>query len=395
MPLNLVPMQARDKDAVTRALGLAFASPPEALRDWMANAGEENFRVLSDGAAVYATLLRIPMGQYFAGRSVPMLGIAGVAVAPEHRGGGHAKRMMQEAMVQGASEGWPLAGLYASTHTLYRGVGFEHAGHRFQYTVPIVRIDVRDAAGNVAGMTDADMPRVQACYAKFAAAHNGLLDRGPYIWNRIRKNREDTFHGFAVEAASNASGENEIEGYLFLAQKRRPDGRQDLTLSDFAFTTPSAGKRLWSLLADFAPMGEELTFFGGPTHPALELLQQQRFRAELKDNWLIRVLDVKKALESRGYSRGCAAEVHLDIADDLLPANNGRFMLRVADGIGQVRQGGHGTLRTTIRGLAAMYSGFLSPKQARQLGYVHADDHSCDLAAGVFATSTPWMSDMF
>lgn len=391
MPLQLVPMQpARDKDTMSRALALAFASPPEALRDWMANAGEENFRVLTDGTTPLATLLRIPMGQYFASKPIPMLGIAGVAVAPEHRGGGHAKKMMQHAMIQAAGEGWPLAGLYASTHTLYRAVGFEHAGHRFQYTIPIIRIDVRDAAGTIVPITDADMPRVHACYAKFAATFTGPLDRGPYIWNRIRKHREETYHGFAVENDS-----HEFEGYVFLAQKRRPDGRQDLSLSDFSFNTPAAGRRLWSLLADFAPMGEELTFFGGPTHPALELLQQQRHRVEQKDSWLIRILDVPKALKARGYSPACNAELHLDIHDDLIPANNARFMLRVEGGTGTVRQGGHGTLRTTIRGLAAIYSGFLSPRQGRQLGHVEATDESCDLAWGVFATTTPWMSDMF
>jgi len=170
-----------------------------------------------------------------------MLGIAGVAVAPEHRGGGNAKQMMRKAMIEAANEGWPLAGLYASTHTLYRGVGFEHAGHRFQYTLPIVRIDVRDAPGAVVAITDADMPRVHACYARFAATCNGALDRGPYIWNRVRKHREETFQGFAIENPA-----HEIDGYFFLAQRRRADGRQDLSLSDFAFTTAAAARRLWT-----------------------------------------------------------------------------------------------------------------------------------------------------
>lgn len=381
---------ARDKDAITRTLSLAFASPAEGIRDWMSNAGDDNFRVLTDGTTPLATLLRIPMGQYFAGRRIPMLGIAGVAVAPEHRGAGHAKSMMQHAMVQAAAEGWPLAGLYASTHTLYRAVGFEHAGFRFQYSIPIVRIDVRDALGNIVPISDADMPRVHACYAAFAAKHNGSLDRGPYIWNRIRKHRDDVFHGFAVH-----NDAHELEGYLFLAQKRRPDGRQDLSLSDIAFTSAAAGRRLWSLLADFSPMGEELTFFGGPTHPALELLQQQRHRVELRDTWLLRVLDVRRALETRGYPSALQAELHLDIHDDLIPANHGRFMLRVDRGSASVRQGGHGSLRLTARALAALYSGFLSPHQAKQLGYLDASDDECDHAAGFFATTTPWMSDMF
>lgn len=50
-----------------------------------------------DGAPA-ASLVRVPVGQRFGGRSVPMLGIAGVAVPPERRGGGLARRLMADAI---------------------------------------------------------------------------------------------------------------------------------------------------------------------------------------------------------------------------------------------------------------------------------------------------------
>jgi predicted acetyltransferase len=384
-----------DRAAVHRIVRLAFASPPEGVTDWMKLAGEENFRVLrSEQHAVAACLLHVPMGLYLGGKSVPMQGVAGVGVAPENRGQGFAKRLMrafvQDAAADEAGGGFPLAGLYASTHTLYRGVGFEHAAHRFQYTVPLQQIDVTDDAGPLHALTDADEPRVRRCYAAFASRFTGMLDRGPYVWSRTRKMRETEYTGFAVV---NHSGE--LDGYVMLNQGRRPDGKQDVTLSDFVFNTPAAGRRLWGLLADFRMMGEDLVFFGGPAHPALTLLRQQRYHVHLKDSALIRVMDVKKALESRGYPAGLSASLELEVADDLVPRNQGRWRLTVEGGHASCERGGSGAVRCSIRGLAMLLTGYATPLHGALLGEVSGAQSALAATAAVFAHGTPWMTDMF
>src|SRR5690348_10269456 len=99
-------MQESDWPAVTRLIVHAFAGTPEGTQDWLKFAGPEHVRVVqgetNGRSAGRACLLRVPMGQFFGGRSVPMLGIAGVGVAPEVRGRGVAKFMMQEAVREGA-----------------------------------------------------------------------------------------------------------------------------------------------------------------------------------------------------------------------------------------------------------------------------------------------------
>lgn len=391
-PASLLPMNVeRDKPAVARMLMLAFASPMDGIEKWMAAAGNENFRVLREGERGVATLLRIPMGQFFGGKSVPMLGIAGVAVPPEERGQGNAKRMMREAMLEAAREGWALSGLYASTHSLYRAVGFERAGYRFQFTVPNVRIDVDNRDGRIVPLNDNDMPRVEACYKAFARRFDGMLDRGKYIWDRIRTFRGEAYTGFGVEDGAGA-----LSGYVFLNQSRHADdGRQSVTLTDFVFLAPAVGRRLWGLLRDFEMMSHTVTFFGGPNHPAITLLQQERHKMEIRDTWLIRVTDVGKALEQRGYAPCVRAQVHLDVRDELIESNNGRFILDVADGAGKVSRGGDGHVRVSARGLATIYSGFYTPAQALLQGHCEGDEQALSAAAGVFASGTPWMVDMF
>lgn len=387
-------IDARDADAVARMVALSFGGTPEKSKEWLAASGHEHLRVVRDGERAVASLLQIPMGAYFGGRSVPLLGVAGVAVAPEARGQGNAAFLMKSFVQSAAAEGWALAGLYASTHSLYRKFGYEHAGHRFQYTVPLVRIDVDEPRGDgwtVAALGDADEPEVRACYTSFASCYEGTLDRGPYIWARLRKFRDDTYQGFGVRDRGGT-----LLGYVFLNQQRNSaTGRHDVLLTDFVFVDAGAGRRLWGFLRDFASMGENLTFYGGPTHPALQLLKQQRHTVHLRDDWLIRVVSVKRALEARGYSPAIRAELHLDVSDDVVDANAGRFVVSVMDGRASVEPGGKGSLRVTTRGLATMYSGFNTARQARLLGLVDGDDSALEGADSVFARSTPWMSDMY
>jgi len=137
-------------------------------------------------------------GQHFGGKSVSMLGIAGVGVAPEARGRGSARWMMSLAMQEAQADGFALSTLFASTQGLYRQVGYEQAGYRCQIKLLPHRIDVRAREPHVRPLTPEDEPAIQACYKAFAGEFAGMLDRGPYIWRRIKEFRDKSYHGFGL-----------------------------------------------------------------------------------------------------------------------------------------------------------------------------------------------------
>lgn len=391
-----------DLPRVARLLHHAFAGQEDMCGIWLRDAGLEHTRVMGEpGREVDATLVRIPMGQYFGGNSVPMLGIAGVAVAPEARGRGTARQLMEETIRECAREGWALSGLYASTQSLYRQIGYEQAGHRFETRIAASRVMDRGGLQKQDGdsevvtrqLVDADDDGVRACYAQFAAMFNGLLDRGAYCWQRIRKMRDGTpTKGFGFVAGGR------LEGYLYLHQTRKPEtGHHDVSVADMAFTTPRGARAAVRFLSNFGTVADDISFFGGPLHPLLALLPQQIYQVVKRDYWMIRVVDVKRALESRGYPRGFTASVGLEITDALVPANHGTWMLEVADGTGRVTPGVKGlSLRLDIRSLGPVYSGLWTPHQAAMLGLIEGDPRAMDAATAIFAGGgTPWMIDMF
>lgn len=388
--LELSCMRPDDLPQVVRTLALAFGGAPEGVAEWLSLAGHDSIRLLREGGRPVATLTRVPMGQYFGGRSVPMLGIAGVGVPPELRGRSFAKRLMQGCIRDAAREGWALSTLFASTHTLYRAAGYERAGHRFTCTAPSAHLPAFERAGRVVPLDDPSHDSVRALYAGWASAFNGMLDRGPYCWARVRKFREQLYQGFMT-----LDGAGKPDGYLFLSQARRPDGKFDLILSDVAFASPEAGRRLVGFLAGFGMMMNDLIFSGGATHPLLMLLPQQRARVELRDDWMLRVVDVEKALSARGYPPGVDAEVHMNVTDELVPANAGNWVLRVAGGRGKVSRGGSGDLQLSPNGLACLYSGYYTPTQAALAGLAQGPAEVLAGATGVFTAGSPWMTDFF
>ncbi|HLO39451.1 MAG TPA: GNAT family N-acetyltransferase [Phycisphaerales bacterium] len=390
MSIGLHRMDAGEAGDVVRYICRCFAAEAEGATKWMDAAGHENFRVVRDDGRIVSSLLRIPMGQYFGGKSVSLMGIAGVAVPPENRGRGYARAMMRLGMEEAQREGFALGGLYASTQTLYRQIGFEQAAHRHRVEVPLASLGVVERAGDVQVLSAAQMDEIRACYNEFARIWNGPLDRGSYIWARIQSTRGVTYEPFGVRGKNGT-----LDGYVYLALTRKADtGRQSIEISDIAFTNARAGRRLLGMLADHASMADEFVFHGGPTHPLMMLMPQQRYRTMFKDMHMTRVLDFKRAVEGRGYAPSARAKFELEIGDDLIAENAGRWVVEVEGGSARVVRGGSGAIKTDIRGFAAVFGGYVTPMQAKLAGWAEGNERDLQ-NADVFGAGVPWMSDMY
>jgi len=392
-----------DLPAMSRLIAHAFATPPELTSVWLKNAGLGESRVMRDSAGTpEACLLRVPQGHFYGGRSVPALGIAGVAVAPEARGRGLAREMMRASMLEAAEEGWALSSLYASTQSLYRQVGFEQAGVRCALKLRAADFRLGDDGGgdwkkvDVRALADADEESVRGCYRAFAERFDGLLDRGPYCWKRVSNLRNELFNGFGFFGAHGA-----LEGYVYLNQRRNAaTGHHDIQTTDVVFTTARAGRAIIRFFGGFATTADEVFISAAPNHPLLALLEQQCFKLELQNIWMLRVVDVRAALEGRGWASGLHAEAALEVTDALLPRNNGVWRLRIADGRGSVGHApgartGEDALRMTERGFAALYSGMFSARQAVMTGLAEGSEAAIAAAERAFPGGSPWMLEIF
>lgn len=392
MAREFSPGTDQDVPALVSLIVDAFAGPADGAETWLRTHSFSNVRVLRDASQPVACALRIPMAQHFGGRAVGMVGIAGVAVSPVHRGAGLARDMMARLIAELASEGVALSTLYASTRPLYRQVGYESAGCRFSHRIPVAGLARARGAHPVLALTEADMPAARACYERASRAQQGSLVRTEYCWSRIWKNRDEVFRGFGVRGRDGG-----LDGYLALRQQRKPEnGHHDLILNDFVATTPAAASALSSFLAGFATMADDVVLHAGVSHTLALLMPHHHGAVTLHEPWMLRVCNVPVALQARGYPAGLSATLVIDVRDETVPSNAGLWTLSVERGLAKATRGGSGpALCVDIRGLAPIYTSFLSPAQAQLAGLAQGSDEVLAQAEAIFAGPAPSMSDFF
>jgi predicted acetyltransferase len=388
--VHVRPLQGdAEVDDYAEILSTCFASPVDEARDWIAAGGLEHVRVAAAEEGMRGGLLVVPMGQFFGGQSVAMTGIAGVGVPPEHRGLSVAAALMRSTLNELAEKGVPLSALFASTSALYRSVGYELAGSRFRVRLRARDVSVRERTLPLRRAHASDAHAVERAYGRYAAQLTGYLDRGPYIWGRVRKPLGIAAKGYVVEV------DGEVEGYVLFNARRTRSVRQDIVCSDLVALTSRAGRRLLTLLADLRSLCDDIAWCAGPADALLLELPDHEYRMELVEHWMLRIANVECALRARGYPASCRGELHLEVRDTTIPLNQGRYVLAIEHGRAEIRRGGTGALVLDVRALAALYSGFLPPEALRRAGLLAGTVEALALARDVFAGPAPAMSDSF
>nr|MBP9891656.1 sterol carrier protein domain-containing protein [Planctomycetota bacterium] len=124
-------------------------------------------------------------------------------------------------------------------------------------------------------------------------------------------------------------------------------------------------------------------------------LAEQKHKIDARWDWMTRIVSLKPALEKRGYAGHVKAALELEVRDDVLSENKGRWKLEVEGGAAMVEKGGKGKVKVDIRGLAAMYTGALSAQDAEQIGHLEAGEADKTTLNALFAGPTPWTPDFF
>jgi predicted acetyltransferase len=333
------------------------------------------------------------MGQWFGGRSVPTGAIRAVGVAPQFRAKGIATHLLSSVLEELRRDGIVSSTLYPATQPLYRRAGFELAGTRQGYSVPAHALSVQDRALELRTIERSDQDAIREVYAARARRTAGNLDRNSWLWQRILEPAPwgKPAHGFLVMRGGR------VEGYAVYSQAVGDTlhNSHALEVVDWAILTPEAARRLLTFLCDHRSMVNSVNFFGAPADPLTYLLTEQKYSARDRNDWMLRIVDVRGALEARGYPAGVEAELHVEVNDDILTQNQGRYILAVGDSRGRVREGGRGDLSVDIRGLATMYTGYLSPTELLATGRIEGPQRDVDLAGAIFAGPCPWMPDVF
>ncbi|ARV59076.1 GNAT family N-acetyltransferase [Nostocales cyanobacterium HT-58-2] len=351
--------------------------------------GLENLRIIHQGEQVAGGLVMIPMGQWWGTHRVPMTGIAGVGIAAEHRGSGAALAMMQHTVKELYAKGVPISVLYPATQRLYRKAGYEQGGAFCIWEVDTQSIQLREQPLPVIPVVPNHHEIFHDLYQQQAKLNNGHLDRHQGIWKYlIRSDEKEAVYAYLIGCA------DQPQGYIIFSQHQNQDGSLIL-LRDWTVLTTAAVQTFWSFLANYRSQIKYVQWKGSAIDSLTLLLPEQTAKQKSAKRWMLRIIDVSQALEKRGYPPEIEIELHLEVQDDLLAENNGRFILSVANGRGEVTSGGKGEMKLDIRGLAPLYTGLFTPQQLQLAGKLDATETALLAATQIFAGVSPWMADFF
>lgn len=379
---------------VGRSLRTSFGMTPESIGPAVDAAGPERQRVFRDERGEPAgSALVIWAGQWFGGRPVSMAGVRAVAVPPERRGTGVASALMEALLREAYDRGFALSTLYAATQALYRRSGYEQAGHRSRIMIDPARLRARAVEGVRVRPADfeADHAAIVACQRAMAAEMPGNLERDTYLWTLLRAPRGLESDTLVVEDG------NGIRGVLSarLERAEHPQRGFVLWISDWAADSEVGARGVLAALAGYGSVVTEMRLWGGPSHPVLMLLDEQKYRIEHEYHWMTRIVRLPEAIASRGYAPGLRARAEIAVRDPLFAENDGNWVIEVADGVGRCERGGSGAVELDIGALASVYTGYASPGQLAMIGRARGDEDAVRSLGAIFAGATPSMVDFF
>jgi predicted acetyltransferase len=368
-----------------------------------------------DGAAIvgttaaYSFQLTVPGGIAGAG------GVTFVSVLPSYRRRGILSAMMRHQLADIAARGEAVAALYASEAGIYGRYGYGCASGQLRLTIR--RGDGALRPGAAAADRGHGPVRLQAAeptelrtelakvYDSAVPHRPGMIARDERWWQAVLDDPEFVRRGSSPQKCLLAVDASGPRGYALY--RTRPDWDEDglpygsLSVRELVAADAAAAAALWTDLLTRDLIGEVIARRRPVDDPLLEMLaDRRRARAALADGLWIRLIDVGAALGQRRYA--CAADVVIEVADELLPANAGRWRLQCP---GPGDGGAVSCERTTaaadiVLPVAALGAGYLGGTRLGALaaaGLVseRKDGTVARLSAAMYSDPAPWCPSMF
>jgi predicted acetyltransferase len=267
---------------------------------------------------------------------LPAAGVTFVAVMPTYRRQGVLSSLMRRQLADVRDRGEPLAILWASEAVIYGRYGYGRASWHLDFTL---HRGEGGLASTGPGASDglrlrivepeAALPELAKVYDAVLASRPGMFGRNDAWWRSAIFDPAERRHGASPLRCLLAEDASGPRGYALYAGVDTWTGflpENVLTVHELMAADPAASAALCTDL-----LSRDLTTeFRLPHRPVddpllYQLADPRRTRPKLNDNLWVRIVDLPRALAGRRYS--CPVDVVLEVRDEILPANAGRWRL--------------------------------------------------------------------
>jgi predicted acetyltransferase len=355
--------------------------------------GLRDVRVGELDGQVVASLVLYPFTAFVRGQRVPVTGIGSVAVSPEHRRRGVAEALLKSALRDMRQRGDAFSALYPFRDSFYRRLGYGVIEIAQQMAFSPSLLAESDEARRVRRLMLPDRPSVEALYERVALQGHFALARRSEWWTQ----RLWTHAGDWVVYEGRRRGQ--IEGYLYYeVDSDAGPFKLSVTLTEFVAATPEAHLGLIGYLASLSDQVSEIHHIApGDNGWPLLLKTSQNLRPALEmsvyhdtgnavNGMMLRLNDVRGALEQIPLSMQARGEVALEVDDEVIPQNARSYRLRASEGRLKVTlesaRAGRARLPRLVAEpdlLASLVGGAVSPVRAAEMGLLDSSGGAADI----------------
>ncbi|MFS8480068.1 MAG: GNAT family N-acetyltransferase [Micromonosporaceae bacterium] len=358
-----------DWDAIAGLVATAFNEDldPDLARAERAVYEPERTLVVTDGAALVGVAGAFTRDMTVPGAVVPAAHVTMVGVAPTHRRRGLLRRLMHRQLREVyEARREPFAVLWASEGRIYQRFGYGLATTKLSLEIDTTEVRLAEPEGYMSGrLRAADPAAVQTelarLYDRSRGERPGWISRDDRWWRYVLADVPSRRHGATELRAVLHEGPSGVDGYALWRVKGSwdhggPNG--EVRVREVVAADRSAYLDLWRFLLSVDLTRTAVYSFGAVDEPLLYLANEpRRLGARLADALWVRVVDVPAALSARRYA--APVDVVLEVTDDLLPGNAGRWRLAAdASGVARcTRTEAPADLACDIAALGAAYLG--------------------------------------
>ncbi len=406
-----------DADAIAALLSKSFLEDTSVIRISIENNPRYSLSdmfVVEDKSmnAGIAGCLRItPFEVYSRGVKMPMAGIAAVAVQPEARRNGIAEALMEDALRKMYEMDYSISMLFPFKHHFYKKFGYGYVGNLTQYEFTPNNIS------NFSGASGMSSGKERSHVRAFGKADKSKIKR--VLLQEIQTNgsftllRPENFWDLVVFPKFKDAyvyDDGELKGYMVFEIYKEPGASNGLTgdtvlnIKEFVGLDASVHRGLWGFVGALGEQVTRVKFLAPSDYPIHLFLREPResdYRrlffeyksfSTLASGFMLRVINIPDALTKLHHTIEAPADFVIKVNDGNLPQNSRPLNLHVHNGETVVDETKRSVqFESDIEIFSQIYSGFLKPSDALNLGFAHGEKATAAKLDELFRTRAPFI----
>jgi predicted acetyltransferase len=317
----------------------------------------------------------------FCGAEVPAASIAYLAIAPQARGHGLARPMMDALCKEARRRGALMVSLFASARPVYRQCGFELAGDELVYEAETAALPSGSRVEFKPLSVGDD--RIKAAYDKKVAVECGLLRRTNVHWAELTREPKHALAAYGV-------GDDRLRAYVIADA----GDTSCLDIRDWYAESGEMAEAILCFIGRFRSVYPKARWHGAPQDDIVAAMPDKGWRLAHQEEWLARILEPASALERRRYLIR-SAELGIRIGET---ETHTAIRLTIASGEAKASLGsteGSPTVAVRASAFASLFTGFCSASRLARRGNLFGDPDAVQLCDLVFAGPRPWVAEHF